>query len=214
MNSPKANANGRNGKKTRGRFPARLVLIGLASIVVMFGIGYLVAVRVLFPPLPEPTTGIVVPQLTGLSVADAEARLRSLDLRVTDVVEIAHPTQRRGIIIAQSPLPGQQLRSAGAVRLAISGGKPRVAVPNVIGFTADRATAVLTSMGLQAEQQVEASDRPAGTVIRISPPAGTDLVPPSRVVLVVSSGPPPVVPDTTVPLPADTLAVSASGTTT
>ncbi|HEX6558401.1 MAG TPA: PASTA domain-containing protein, partial [Longimicrobiales bacterium] len=124
-----------------------------------------------------------------------------------------HPSRPRGVIIAQSPLPGQQLRTAGAVRLAISAGKPRVAVPNVIGFTLERATSVLASIGFQVEPREEQSDQPAGTVIRVSPPAGTELITPARVTLVISSGPPPAPPDTA-PVPPDTLAVSASGTTT
>ncbi|HEX6560270.1 MAG TPA: PASTA domain-containing protein, partial [Longimicrobiales bacterium] len=148
--------------RKRGKFPLRIVGLTAAGVLVMFAIGYLVAVRVLFPPLPEPENGIVVPSLTGLTVPAAEARLRQLDLRVTDVVQLAHPSRPRGVIIAQSPLAGQQLRTAGAVRLAISAGKPRVAVPNVIGFTLERATSVLASIGFQVEPREEQSDQPAG----------------------------------------------------
>lgn len=113
-------------KGPRRVVPWRVIGISVGAALLMFVVGYFLAVRVLFPPLPEPKSGIVVPRLTGLLVPTAEARLRELGLRVSDVVELAHPTEPAGIIIAQSPLPGQQLRAAGSVRLGVSAGLPRV----------------------------------------------------------------------------------------
>lgn len=110
----------------------RLIGISLGASALMFVIGYVVAVRLLFPPLPEPKNGIVVPPLSGLLVPSAEARLREIGLRVSEIVELAHPSQPAGLIIAQSPLPGQQLRIAGSVRLGVSAGIPRLdSVPPV-----------------------------------------------------------------------------------
>lgn len=171
----------------------------LGVLLGTFLVGYVIAARILFPPLPEPENGIVVPDLTGVVVEEADRRLRPLGLGRTDVTEIAHPTQPPGIVVAQSPLPGQQLRSGGAVRLAVSGGLPRVQVPNVIGFDVARATNVLSQLGLTAEQRTEVSDRAAGTVIRIEPAPGETQPVPSRVLLVVSSGPPTVPTDSTIP---------------
>jgi hypothetical protein len=107
----------------------KLSAISLASALGLFLIGYLFASHVLFPPLPEPKNGIVVPKLIGLTVPQAEAQLIRLGLRVSDVVELAHPTQPPGLIVAQSPLAGQQLRTAGAVRLGVSAGMPVMPVP-------------------------------------------------------------------------------------
>lgn len=100
--------------------PWRLLGIILGITFVMFGAGYVIAVRVLFPPLPEPENGIVVPALAGLTTREAEARLRALGLRVTEVLDVEHAGERPGIVIAQSPLAGQQLRELGAVRLGVS----------------------------------------------------------------------------------------------
>src|SRR5687767_4807242 len=105
------------------------ILIG--TTLLMFMIGYFTAVRILFPPLAEPENGIVVPDLAGQTVQAAQRTLRELGLRVTEVMEIEHPSQREGLVTAQSPLTGQQLREMGAVRLAISAGLPpaRPAIP-------------------------------------------------------------------------------------
>jgi hypothetical protein len=102
----------------------KIAAIISGSVVIMFIVGYLIAVRVLFPPLPEPEDGIVVPALTGFTVAQAQERLRPLGLRVTEVTSIEHPTETEGVVIAQSPLAGQQLREMGEVRLAVSAGPP------------------------------------------------------------------------------------------
>lgn len=98
------------------------ILAGVTLL--MFVIGYFTAVRILFPPLEEPENGIVVPDLAGQTVEGAQRTLRELGLRVTEVMAIEHPTEREGLVTAQSPLPGQQLRELGAVRLAVSAGAP------------------------------------------------------------------------------------------
>ncbi len=176
----------------------KIFLIGLGVLVATFGLGYLVATRILFPPLPKPVSGIVVPSLQGVVVAEADRRLGPLGLkRAPDVIEVAHPTQPPGIIVAQSPLPGQQLRAGSVVRVAVSGGLPRVRVPNVVGFDVERATNVLSQLGLAVDQRSELNERPIGTVLRIIPEPGQRQPVPARVTLVVSAGPPPTPPKDT-----------------
>ena len=178
----------------------KIILVGLAVLLGTFGIGYLAATRILFPPLPEPENGIAVPDLRGVAVSEVNTRLGPLELRSGDEIAIAHPNQPPGIIIAQSPLPGQQLRQGGVVTLGVSSGLPRVEIPNVIGFDVERATTVLTQMGLTADQRSELNERPIGTVLRIVPEPGQRQPVPSRVLLIVSAGPPPVTPaDSTTP---------------
>ena len=49
-------------KKARAPIQWQLIAIGAGVVVTMFLVGYVVAVRMLFPPLPEPKNGIVVGQ--------------------------------------------------------------------------------------------------------------------------------------------------------
>jgi eukaryotic-like serine/threonine-protein kinase len=170
------------------------LLISLALLLVTFGIGYAVATRILFPPLPEPENGIVVPDLAGTLATEANRDLRPLGLQRGEAIEFAHPSKPPGIIIGQSPLPGQQLRRNGIVRVAVSSGLPRVQVPDVIGFDVARATNVLSQLGLTAAQRTEVNERPAGTVLRIEPEPGQSQPVPARVLLIVSAGPPPAPP--------------------
>jgi beta-lactam-binding protein with PASTA domain len=178
--------------------------IALGVLLLTFGIGYLIASRIFFPPLPEPKNGIVVPTLTGVLVEEARNRVRTLGFTVSEVYEIAHPEQPPGVVLAQSPLPGQQLRNGAQVRLGVSGGLPRVQVPNVLGYEVARALALLKQLGLSATQRTEINPRPTGIVIGIEPESGRSIRVPGRVLLVVSAGPPAPAPtDST--MPRDTL---------
>ena len=190
----------------------KAVPLTLGVLAATFGVGYLVAVQVLFPPLPEPENGIVVPDLAGTHVSQLAGKLGALGLSVGGDTRIAHPSRPPGIVIAQDPLPGQQLRAGGVVKVGVSGGLPSVLVPNVIGFDVERATAVLSQLGLSADQASQQSDRPLGTVLQIQPKPGESQPVPARVLLIVSAGPPPEPPAPAAPpadstVPPDTLAL-------
>jgi beta-lactam-binding protein with PASTA domain len=178
--------------------------MALGVLLLTFGLGYFIAARLLFPPLPEPVNGIAVPSLAGLSANEARERLGPLGLAVSEVYQIAHPDERAGVVVAQSPLAGQQLRRGDEVRLAVSAGPPSVRVPNVVGFEIARALSLLQKLGLSADQRTEVNDRPKGTVIRVIPGPGHREPVPGRVLLVISEGPPPP-PPTDSTLPSDTL---------
>jgi hypothetical protein len=134
MNKPRSKPRVRSSPRWNRLISLKAFGILFGVTVLMFAIGYVVAVRILFPPLAEPETGILVPSLRGQTVQGAQEMLRELGLRVTEVTEIEHPTEPVGIVTAQSPLPGQQLREMGAVRLAISAGPlpARAPAPEVI----------------------------------------------------------------------------------
>lgn len=196
-------------KRARPRRVLKVIAVAATAGLITFAAAYAVAVLVLFPPLPEPENGIVVPRLIGLTVPAAEARMRQLGLRVVESTQLAHPTQAAGLVIAQDPLPGQQLREMGEVRLGVSSGLPRVAVPNVVGLLGERARGVLASVGFEVDERIVESDAVAGAVVRISPVAGSEQPVPSRVVIFVSSGPPDL-PVDSLTTPADTVPIQSS----
>jgi eukaryotic-like serine/threonine-protein kinase len=187
----------------RRPFPWRPLLIALPLVLgVFFLLGYLVATRLLFPP-PEATgAGIAVPDLLGRSATEARQALVAAGLGELQPTELPHPSAPSGQVVAQSPLPGQQLRRGEAVRVALSAGRPRALVPDVHGFSADRAEVMLRRSGFATERIPEESAAAAGRVIRTEPAPGEERVLPSSVTLFVSTGP-PAAPDT---IPADTIA--------
>jgi eukaryotic-like serine/threonine-protein kinase len=182
---------GRSGSRSDSRnWPRTLVLLA-AALVVPFAVGYIVAVQVLFPPSQATGAGgTPVPDLIGRSVGEAHRDLVAAGLGDMPTTELPHPEVPAGRIIAQSPLPGQQLLSGSTVRVAVSSGPARVLVPDVLGFSADRAESLLRRSGFQVTRAVLESPAPAGRVIRTEPEPGTASTLPTNVNLIVSSGPP------------------------
>jgi eukaryotic-like serine/threonine-protein kinase len=168
----------------------RLLPLAAAAVAIPFVVGYVLAAYVLFPPTPASSSGIDVPALVGLRVADAERAVVSATLAGIEVAELPHPDATPGTVIAQSPLPGQQLRTGAMVRVAVSSGRPRGVVPDVVGFGDERAFALLTRLGFDVDQRRETAEAPIGRVLRIEPQPGTARDLPATVVLIVSDGPP------------------------
>jgi serine/threonine-protein kinase len=179
----------------------------LAALVVPFGIGYLLAVFVLFPEPDVADAGIPVPVLVGSDATAAERSLAEAGLGRLEPVRLPHPSAPVGRVLAQSPLPGQQLAAGGNVRVSVSSGRPRVIVPDVAGFSEARAEQMLRRFGFEVARREQEDELPAGRVV------GTDLLPgtrtelPALVTLFVSTGPPVVElpPDTMGVFPADTM---------
>lgn len=182
----------RRGLRWRALLPALLV-----ALVLPFAIGYAVAVLVLFPAPAVQGVGIPVPELVGIERTRAQETVRALGLAGLEVTELPHPTRPRGVVTAQSPIPGQQLRAGAVVRVAVSSGAPRVIVPDILGFTGDRAADLLTRLGFMVERVIEESGEARDRVIGINPQPGTELELPARVAIILSAGPPE--------LPVDTL---------
>ncbi|HEX6306776.1 MAG TPA: PASTA domain-containing protein [Longimicrobiales bacterium] len=153
-------------------------------------IGYLIAVFVIFPPTEVAGAGVPVPDLIGLSTSEAQRELVAAGLGDMHTEQLPHPEAEPGSIIAQSPLPGQQLRAGSVVRIAVSSGPPRVVVPDVLGFGIERAASMLQRAGFEITRTDQESPAPAGRVIRTEPEPGQGLVLPASVNLIVSAGPP------------------------
>jgi beta-lactam-binding protein with PASTA domain len=176
----------------------RPLLIALpVAILVPFLVGYLIAVFVLFPPPEVSAAGVPVPDLVGRSVEEAQRDLVAVGLGPVSTSDLPHPSAPPGRIIAQTPLPGQQLRPGAGVTVAVSTGRPAAVVPDVIGFSAERAESLLRRTGFSVSVVTQESPAPAGRVIRTEPDPAQQLTLPAAVTLVVSAGPPAAVePDT------------------
>jgi serine/threonine-protein kinase len=93
------------------------------------------------------------------------------------------------------PLLVVVLLVAAAATAAFAVGRvagPRVRVPNLVGSTFEEAKATAARAGLKVRPRSRTAGDPAGTVISQEPEPGTLSTGGRRVVLIVSSGPPPV----------------------
>ncbi|MBR9990828.1 MAG: PASTA domain-containing protein [Gemmatimonadetes bacterium] len=192
---PKRRAPRAGSDRPRGERNWRRLLGGLViALIVPFLIGYLIAVYVLFPPTEVSGAGLPVPDLHGRTTSQAQRDIVAAGLGDMQITELPHPDADEGTIIAQSPLPGQQLRRGADIRIAVSSGPARVMMPDVLGFSAERAESMLVRAGFTVSRSEQESPAPAGRVIRTEPEPGQPQVLPATVTLIVSSGP-PAVPD-------------------
>lgn len=192
----KRRSTGRKRRRgSRGRRPARAfarLLRGTVVLAVMFGLGYVVATRVVFPaPAPLPNL-LGVPDLTGLDLEDAVGRAEGAGLALGAVDSMYHPSAATGSILGQSPLPGQLALPGAAIEFAISLGPEHRAVPDVIGRREQRARILLGANGFSVAVDSVEHEEPAGEVIDMAPEAGTAVTLPFEVRLAISLGPPVV----------------------
>jgi len=179
------------GRLTRG--PGPYLLSGIAGLA----LAWLVVGVFVFPGGAVASSDVIVPNVTGMSYADAAARLKTAGLSADKGEQRYSSTTPTGGVLDQTPDPGSSVSKGASVLLDLSRGEQQVAVPRVTGLSRDQAQRTLEDAGLEVgEVTTAASDAPYGQVLASTPPSGTQVSVPSPVNLRVSAGPPDVtVPD-------------------
>ncbi len=131
-----------------------------------------------------------VPDVVGQQEQAAETRVRESDLKA---LTATGPSNRaRGVVFAERPGAGTQVKKGQAITLSISSGPARLTVPDVTGLPVQQATAQLQAKGLSPQQKRVSSTRPKGVVTEQAPQAGVATSKGGTVVLSVSTGVKPV----------------------
>jgi serine/threonine-protein kinase len=132
-----------------------------------------------------------VPELTGLSPAEAEAALGEVGLALGEQGQESSDTVQEGLVVTQSPAPGVEVREESAVAVNISTGPELYPVPDVTGGGVQEAQAELAEAGFSLGSQTgESSDEvPEGGIISQDPAAGTGAEAGTAVGVTVSTGP-------------------------
>jgi serine/threonine-protein kinase len=133
-----------------------------------------------------------VPDLSGETLSGASGIVSPLGLFLEVVDSLRHPSASEGIIVGQSPLPGQLSLVGDTIRVALSLGPEERPVPDVTRLRADRARTVLEATGFLVVVDSVESELPRGSVIAMEPEAGTEARIPQGILLSVSLGPPMV----------------------
>ncbi|GGS77795.1 hypothetical protein GCM10010156_40730 [Planobispora rosea] len=128
---------------------------------------------------------VVVPELRGLTVQQAGAKLEAAQLSA-GIVEDVPGDQPRGTVVGQNPRAGEAVPPGTAVALSVAAPR-RVAVPSTVGMLFDVAFDALTERGFVVTHDYETSFTVAGIVIRQVPGGGT-LEPGSTVLVILSLG--------------------------
>ncbi|HOT23586.1 MAG TPA: PASTA domain-containing protein [Thermoleophilia bacterium] len=145
---------------------------------------------------------VVVPDLKGLSRADAEAAITAAGLVLDSVLQDYSDEVPAGSVVEQSPAAGTTVPYGTAVVITVSTGPQSptgstaspvpggTVVPSVVGMLQVDALAALEAAGLSATTTTMSSDTvDPGRVVSQTPAGGATVSPGANVALVVSTGP-------------------------
>lgn len=118
--------------------------------------GTTVLVTVSAGPAPR-----VMPELTGLTLAEATTALQTLGLTVAQAPDAFDPVVPVGAVAQQDPAPGTEVTRGSTVTIVVSKGPELVPVPGLAGLDLAGITAALESAGLVLGDVV---GDPAGTI--------------------------------------------------
>jgi eukaryotic-like serine/threonine-protein kinase len=154
-------------------------------------------------PIVE-TTGptavdVTVPDVSELTRADAEAKLRDAGLEPAYADPVSDDDVEMDSVVKQDPAAGETVSEGDEVTLTLSSGAEPIeliAVPDVVGDTEATAEGELTEAGFDVQvRREESSSVAAGKVVRTEPSSGTKVRLGGVVELVVSLGAPEPEPD-------------------
>lgn len=134
-----------------------------------------------------------VPDLAGLTTAQAEAALAEANLSLGDTRSVWNAQTPIDAVVRSNPKVGTELKADSAVNLILSKGPKPVTLSDYTGVDAQTVTAELQNAGLNVSINEDySSSISLGSVISTSPGAGEKVEIGGTVTLLVSLGPPPV----------------------
>ena len=137
---------------------------------------------------------VVMIDLKGKTLSEAEKDLKELGLKVTEAGTEVSDTYEKGEIIDQDVSEGETVKTGTTIKVTVSAGTEEenakeVDVPDVTGKTSDAAMATLEDKNLTVSREFEFSnDVPAGQVIRQDPKSGSTVKEGTKVTIYVSQG--------------------------
>jgi eukaryotic-like serine/threonine-protein kinase len=135
---------------------------------------------------------VIVPDLHGKTPVEARRLAEEGDLTTLTERNYYSPTVPEGRVLSQMPSAGAVVRRGWEVRLALSLGPQRVAIPQAVGDSERAATISIAQRGLElgSTARVSISSATPGLVIGQNPPASaTDISAPKISLLVAQTSP-------------------------
>ncbi len=132
---------------------------------------------------------VQVPDLIGLTEAQARAAIGDAELSVGQPEYVADPDVARDKVIKQDPNRDTFVDPGTTVTITVSTGKPMTTVPSVVGQDRDTARTTLEGANLVPTFTEKESDEPKGQVIETSPASGEQVPEGTKVTVYYSDGP-------------------------
>lgn len=179
---------GRPRRSRRHRIRAAFALLGLA--LVAFATGLVLFNNMVMPRLIHSAAEVRLPDLTNLTLEQAERTMRPMQIAVSRAGERFDPSVPRGFIISQDPPPETPVRGRKRVMVMLSLGEESSSVPALFGESLRGARVLVERAGLRVGGITRAPSDAVGEglVVDSDPPAETVLARDAVVGLLVSTG--------------------------
>ncbi|TAM56341.1 PASTA domain-containing protein [bacterium] len=167
-------------------FPLALALA--TGVFVWFG-------KTLFGLIAPNETIVIIPQLVGLTLPDAQGQASRSGLRITVAANETSNTYPNGVVMGQQPEHGKGVRPGRAVAVLVSSGVKLVSMPDLRYDSLRQARLELGRLKLQLAKthRVDNDQVPADAVVAQAPIPLTSVREGTAVTLEISKGPPPFI---------------------
>ena len=159
-----------------------LAIIAIVAIIVgaFFTYNYLIGAN-----------SVSAPDVRNKTLEEAKVAIVKVGLEVGDVTEVASDDVKEKTVIDSDPKAGKKVRKGSKVDLRVSSGKKTVDMPNFVGMDEDNVKRNASKLGFKniTVEKVESDRFDTGKVVSQNIPAGTEIVPKEKELIIqVSSG--------------------------
>jgi serine/threonine-protein kinase len=170
----------RKMKKMKGK---AVLLVGAGLICILLLLNYV------FMPLYVLSAEISVPDVKGLGQAEAFEKLESAGLNPVAGDTVFDGNSSKGLILRQRPFANDKVKSGRRVYLIVSGGKPMIETPLLVGKTIADAKFLIERSTLKlGEITFVPAEAPKGIVIKQSILSAFSVEKGTKISLSVSAG--------------------------
>lgn len=158
-----------------------VILVGLATLLLLD--------KVIMPGYTNYNEGLTVPDLTRITLDEAEVQLTSIGLRYEVADRRANSAFPANYVIDQQPAANTIVKPNRKIYLTVNTEvKPVVVVPNVVSLSIRNAQIQLQNYGLEVGSTSYESSRFKNVILRQSIPQGDTVAKGTTIDLVVSDG--------------------------
>lgn len=159
-----------------------LAIIAMVAIIVgaFFTYNYLIGAN-----------SVSAPDVRNKTLEEAKVAIVKAGLEVGDVTEVASDDVKEKTVIDSDPKAGKKVRKGSKVDLRVSSGKKTVDMPNFVGMDEDNVKRNASKLGFKniTVEKVESDRYDTGKVVSQNIPAGTEIVPKEKELIIqVSNG--------------------------
>ena len=159
-----------------------LAILAIVAIIVgaFFTYNYLIGAN-----------SVSAPDVRNKTLEEAKVTIVKAGLEVGDITEVASDDVKEKTVIDSDPKAGKKVRKGSKVDLRVSSGKKTVDMPNFVGMDEDNVKRNASKLGFKniTVEKVESNRFDTGKVVSQNIPAGTEIVPKEKELIIqVSSG--------------------------